>query len=94
MIQKNVESWSQNLSVVKAKRRDIPIIEELSSYTRLPARKDIISRHHTLLKCTKDKNARLCMITNELICLWEKFSFPILSGQERWTLVVPIRYTS
>ena len=54
-IKKNVESWTQNVATDATKRRDIPIIETLSSFTRLPRKKDIISRYHTLLETAKDK---------------------------------------
>ena len=81
IINKNAESWTKNITIDAAKRRDIPIIAMLSSFTRLPQKKDIISRHHTLLETAKDKKERMVMITDELIVLWEKFSFPILSKQ-------------
>ena len=41
MIKKNVESWTQNLAVDATRRRDIPIIETLSSYTNLPAKNTV-----------------------------------------------------
>ena len=43
--------------------------------------KDIIGRHHTLLETAKDKKERMVMITDELIALWEKFSFPTLKAE-------------
>ena len=50
-------------------------------YTRLPPRKDIIGRYHTLLEHIKGKKARFIMITGELISLWLKFSFPCITKQ-------------
>lgn len=90
-IKKNAESWTQNVAFGDAtKRRDIPIIETLSSFTRLPRKKDIIGRHHTLLETVKDKKERMAMITGELTVLWEKFSFPILAKQTIMSKVVKL----
>ena len=51
IIKKNEESWTQNLAVQVRRRRNMPIIELLNNYTRLPPRKDII------LEYTKGKKA-------------------------------------
>lgn len=81
IINTNAESWTKNINIDTTKRRDIPMIKTLSSFTRLPQKKDIIGRHHKLLETAKDKKERMMMITNELIALWEKFSFPVLTKQ-------------
>lgn len=68
-IKKNAESWTQNFAHDAKKRRDIPLIESLSGFTRLPRKKDIIGRYHTLLETAKDKKERMTMITDELTVL-------------------------
>ena len=89
-IKKNAESWKQNVAIDATKRRDIPIIETLSSFTRLPRKKDIIGRFHTILETMKDKKERMNMITGELIVLWGKFSFPMLAKQTIMSKVVKL----
>ena len=42
IIKKNGESWTQNLAADVRRKRDMPIVELLSNYTRLPPRKHII----------------------------------------------------
>ena len=81
IITKHTGTWVQNLSLDAKKMRDILIIESISTLSRLPRRTDILARYHTLLAHTKDKKVRMGMVTDELICLWEKFSFPNLSKQ-------------
>jgi len=80
-IMKNSDKWKTNLEIDTTKRRDIPVILVLSSYSRLPSKNDIIGRYHTLFSDAKDRKTRIIMITDELIDLWKKFSFPTLSKQ-------------
>ena len=80
-LRKTKKSWTQNLAIDVRRRRDMLIIELLSNYTRLPPRKHIIVRYHTLLEHSKGIKARLIMIAGELISLWLKFSFPSITKQ-------------
>ena len=89
-IKKNTKSWTQNLALDATKRRDIPIIETLDGFTRLPRKKDIVGRYHTLLVTVKERKDRMAMITDELTVLWEKFSFPILAKQTVMSKVVKL----
>ena len=81
IITKHTGIWVQNFSLDAKIRRDIPIIKSISTIGRLPWKTDILARYHTLLAHTKDKKVKMGMVTDELICLWEKFSFPNLSKQ-------------
>jgi len=49
IIKKNAESWMQNLDVVATRKQDIPIIQILCSYSRLPTTKTLIDWYPTLL---------------------------------------------
>ena len=48
---------------------------------RLPSKKDVLGCYHTLLDNEKSKQKRIKIIHEELINLWKKMSFPILSEQ-------------
>ena len=50
-------------------------MKALGTFIRLPCKKHILGRHYTLLELTKEKNARMVMITEEPISLCEKLSF-------------------
>ena len=80
-IQRNAESWSQNITINTMRRRDIPMISELTNFTRLPRKKDIIGRYHTLLEKATSAKERIVVISEELHNLWKTFSFPILTKQ-------------
>ena len=55
MNKKNTESWKQNLSYDTTRRRDIPIIEALGTFTRLPFKKHIIGRLEFTIRIYKRK---------------------------------------
>ncbi len=79
-VKKNVVSWTKNLAV-KPTRRNMPMIETLSNYVRIPKKKDIIGRYHSLLDQAKDKTTRTILIADELIILWAKLNFPAVTKQ-------------
>ena len=59
----------------------MPRTEDLEGFTRLPLKKDVLGRYHTLLDEEKSKKKRVDAIFKELTNLWKKMSFPMLSQQ-------------
>lgn len=81
-VEKNSRKWACNLpSSIHTKRRDLPRVDCLTSFTRLPQKRHILGRYHMLLDEDKLKATRLQRICQELSDLWGKFSFPTLSQQ-------------
>lgn len=91
-VKKNAQKWCSNLpSSIHTMRRDLPLVECLTSFTRLPQKWQVLGRYHTLLEENKLKSTRIKRICEELSELWGKFSFPTLSRQainERLTKMV------
>lgn len=81
-VEKNAQKWASNLpSSIHTKRRDLPYVECLTSFIRLPKNRHILGRYHILLEEDKLKSTRIQRICEELLQLWGKFSFPTLSQQ-------------
>ena len=81
-VEKNAQKWALNLpSSIHTMRRNLPRVECLTSFIRLPQKQHILGRYHMLLEEDKLKSTRIQRICQELLQLWEKFSFPTLSQQ-------------
>lgn len=81
-VEKNAQKWACNLpSSIHTMRRNLPRVECLTSFTRLPQKWHILGRYHMLLEEDKLKSTRIQRICQELSELWGKFSFPTLSQQ-------------
>ena len=82
-IQNNSKKWTRNFPSLRCttNRRDLPRIENLVTYVRLPTKIDILGRYRVLAEQHKFKTNRFEKIINELKELWRTFSFPTLSNQ-------------
>src|SRR6201990_2784797 len=81
-IDKNAKIWTKNLPITnKGHKRNLPRIEHFKDYVRLPSKKDVLGCNHTLLDNEKSKQKGIKIIHEELINLWKKMSFSILSEQ-------------
>ena len=66
---KDIKEICQELSILKI------------TWGWLPSKKDVLGCYHTPLDNEKSKQKRIKIIHEELINLWKKMSFPILSEQ-------------
>src|SRR5215469_3900923 len=81
-IEKNSKIWEENLPTTsRGHKRNLPRIENLQNFVRLPLITDILGFYRTLFEDHQSKAVRIGIISKELIELWTKFSFPILSKQ-------------
>lgn len=78
------EKWTKNLKSSTKRRPSIPELKQDMSGTlcKMPSNRDIVGRFLGLFDELKGRNDRLRKISQELIDLWEKFNFPVLSKQQ------------
>ena len=77
IVKKNAKIWAINPPNNQRKhQRNLPRIENLSDYTRIPLKKYVLGLYHTLLENDHSRKSRVQFIYTELITLWNKMSFP------------------
>lgn len=73
---------SENLrNLKKTKRKSIVSSEykNLTELNRIPNNKTIMNRFVTLCDTERNRRKRIIIVAKEVICLWNKLSFPVLS---------------
>lgn len=77
------EKWAQNLRSTTKRRPCIPELKQDMSDTicKMPSNRDIVGRFLGLFDELKGRHDRLRKICEELLKLWEKLNFPVLSKQ-------------
>jgi len=80
--QKNVNAWTKNLpNFYKHVNKRMPGIAKISDLSRMPQEFMIVNRFKYLARNEKSKVSRVKIIQDEIISLWNKFNFPILSSR-------------
>ena len=63
------------------RRSEIPLFEnQLDELCRIPTKSNLIGRYLGLFQTKKGREKRQHIIYKELLVLWHKFNFPILSN--------------
>lgn len=78
----NKSVWKKNLPAVSKQKRDptIPLIEEISTLTRIPTNRQILGNFAYLINREKRRSDRIKMIIADIKILWgEVLNFPVLS---------------
>ena len=78
------EMWTQNLKSNTKRRPNIPQVKQDMSdkLCKMPSNRDIVGRFLGLFDELKGRHDRLTKISEELMNLWQKFNFPVLSKQQ------------
>jgi len=76
--------WTRNLKQTTTRRPNIPELhtDMNEALCKMPLNRDVISRFLGLYPQLKSRASRLRTISEELIKLWNKLSFPVLSEQQ------------
>lgn len=78
------KKWTQNLTATTKRRPSIPQVKNQLNVTfcKMPLKRDIVGRFLGLYDQVKGRADRINKISEELMMLWEKLSFPLLSKQQ------------
>ena len=80
VVDKSANKWIQNLKSKVKQREEIPVMSSLTGLSRMPKKKQIIGRFLRLFQDgIKNKTKRIALISEELVCLWQKLNFPTIS---------------
>ena len=83
MVDKSANKWTQNLKSKVKQREEITVMSSLTDLCRIPKKKQIIGRFLRLFQDgIKNKTKRIALISEELVCLWQKLNFPAISKQQ------------
>ena len=81
-VEKRSDMWQKNIKKKVTRRPEIPLqLTKLDELCKMPLKKDVVGRFLGLYEERKEKKERINMITRELIDLWDKLNFPVLSVQ-------------
>lgn len=76
--------WAENLKSNTKRRPCIPELKQdmRDTLCKMPSNRDIVGRFLGLYDQLKGRHDRLRKISEELLNLWEKLNFPVLSKQQ------------
>lgn len=79
--EENAKIWTSNLKQYQIITKSRNIVSEgpLVFMNRMPSEQNVLERYRFLSTTTKSRKARVSALNFELLQLWEKFSFPLLS---------------
>ena len=74
--------WTHNVSPGVKRRQCLPIrTDSLDTLCKMPSERDVLGRYLGLYNMEKSKDTRLSKIIKELLQLWTKLNFPVLTQQ-------------
>ena len=77
------EKWAANLKSTTKRRPNLPELKnDLINLNRMPLTKDIAGRYLGLYDELKGRQERIKKVSEELINLWHKLNFPVVSPQQ------------